>query len=554
MSLIDLRPYQRAAIDAVYDYWSRGGGNPLVDLATGLGKSVVIASIVERVLTDYPDMRVLMLVHSRELVEQNALALLRLWPQAPVGIYSAGLGRRDAHHRITFASIQSVFRRARELGPRDLVLIDEAHLIPVEGNGMYRTLLDGLRDLRADMRVAGFTATPYRMGTGRLDEAAVKRKDGKERVLPALFDETVFSYGIGPGIDDGWLSPLVSKAGATEIDVSSVARSGGEFVAGALEAAANRDDVTAAAVQDMMARGQDRRSWLVFCTGVKHAFAVRDVLRQQGISAEAITGETPGPERASIIAAFKAGRIRALTNAQVLTTGFDAPGVDLVAMLRPTLSTGLYVQIVGRGTRKAEGKENCLVLDFAGNVRRHGPVDTVEVRGRRGGSGTAATVDRVMAKECPTCNSLNALNAGICKDCGHVWPVIEKPKHEARADDAPILSRQAKALIAVDEQPVVSWSAIRHVKDGSPDSVKVVYLAGLMTYPEWVTFEHTGPSRYRAEKWWKTHGGAEPVPATVSEALLRWDELHQPVAIQTRKNGKWFDIVGRSFRPREQAA
>lgn len=539
--MITLRPYQEEAIQAVRTYWAAGGGNPLVDMATGLGKSVVIAKLTRDLLQSYPDMRILVLVHVRELVEQNFAALLRIWPAAPAGIYSAGLGRRDAHHRITFASIQSVYRKARELGPRDLVLVDECHLIPTGGDGMYRTLLEDLRDTVPDLRVAGFSATPYRMDTGRLDQGSAR-----------LFDEVVYSYGVGRGIDDEWLSPLISKGMVTSIDVSGVARRGGEFVAGALEAAANQDDITQGAVEEMIAYGQGRRSWLVFCTGVKHAWAVREALRGAGIGAETITGDTPAAERAGLIRAFKEGRIRALTNANVLTTGFDAPSVDMIAMLRPTLSTGLYVQMIGRGTRKAEGKANCLILDFAGVVKRHGPVDTVEVGEKGGGEGKVG-LEAVNSKECPNCQSLCALALRICRECGHTFVQEEKPKHEAKAQDAPILSRQARALTTVDTVPVLSWSACRHVKPGSPDSVKVTYLAGLLAYPEWVCPEHQGFAKQKAEKFWRQHGGQLPSPSTVDEFLARWDELSPPMEIGTRKNGKFFDIVSKVFSRSEMA-
>jgi len=181
-----LRPYQREAIDAVRAYWAAGGDNPLVDLATGTGKSVVIATLIRELMTDYPGLRVLMLVHVKELVAQNFQALVRAWPGAPAGINSAGLGKRDTRSPILFASIQSVHRRVADLGPRDLVIVDEAHLIPKGGSGMYRSLLDELRASTADVRISGFTATPYRLDTGRLDK-------GDDR----LFDEAVYSYGIG---------------------------------------------------------------------------------------------------------------------------------------------------------------------------------------------------------------------------------------------------------------------------------------------------------------------------------------------------------------------
>jgi DNA repair protein RadD len=481
-------------------------------------------------------MRVLMLVHVRELVEQNFMELKRAWPDAPVGIYSAGLGRRDTHHRITFASIQSVFRKAQALGQRDLVLIDEAHLFPTAGNGMYRTLLEGLRRITPDLRVAGLTATPYRLDTGRLD-------DGNDR----LFDKTVFSYGIADGIADGYLSPLISKASATEVDVSSVARRGGEFVAGDLESAA--DKITVEAVEEMMRFGDARKSWLAFCAGVKHATRTRDIIRSYGISCDMVSGETPSGERDRIIRDFKAGRIRCLTNAQVLTTGFNAPQVDLIAMLRPTLSTSLYVQIVGRGTRLAPGKENCLVLDFAGNVRRHGPVDAVSVMPKSGGGGDEGkvAVDSVRAKECPGCKSLCAINAPFCVVCGYEWPHVEKPKHEAQAEaQVGILSTEK---VPPQQVPVVDWRFNRHEKFGSPDSLRVTYLAGLSQFNEWWAFEHGGYATQKACQLWVKHGGSAPFPKTTTEAIERAEngELAMPITISVKPRGKFFDIVGKSF-------
>lgn len=538
--MITLRPYQDAAIDAILDYWSAGGGNPLVEMATGTGKSMVIAKLTRDLLESYPGFRVLMLTHVKELVAQNFAALLKVWPDAPAGIYSAGLGRRDAHHRITFASIQSVYNKAKTLGKRDLVLIDEAHLVPLKGEGMYRRLLDDLYANSPDARVAGFTATPYRLDTGRLDEGATR-----------LFDKVVYTYGIANGIEDDYLSPLISKASAVEIDVSKVDRRGGEFVPASLEHAS--DAITAEAVAEINRFGADRKSWLIFCSGVKHAAHVRDAVRALGISCDMVTGDTPGPERDSIIRRFKAGEIRALTNANVLTTGFDAPAVDLVAMLRPTLSTSLYVQIVGRGTRKAYGKENCLILDFAGNVRRHGPVDAVSVMPKSGGGSDGKVgVDDVRAKTCPGCQELVALNTFECKFCGHQWPREEKPKHEAQAESqVGILSTEK---VPPTMLPVVDWRFDRHQKFGSPDSVRVSYIAGLADYREWLAFEHGGYATQRAQQWWTAHGGATPFPKSTDEALARRGELRMPATISVKPRGKFFDIVSRSFANRLEAA
>jgi DNA repair protein RadD len=536
MAMFELRPYQQEALAALEKYWSRGGGNPLVVMATATGKSVIIAHLIRDVSQRYPALRVLVVTHTLELVEQDVEHLLTLWPDAPIGINSAGIGQREWGAPIIFAGVQSVWRNAGRLGPRHLVLIDEAHLVPHDGDGMYRSLIAELRALvpPGDMRVAGFSATPFRLDSGRLDEG-----EGK------IFDDVVFDYGIGQGIRDGWLSSLTSKATGTEINISGVGRRGGEFIASELERAADDSAAVGAACDEIVARGVDRRSWLVFCCGVAHAHHVGDALRMRGISCRVVTGETPLPERADSIAAFKAGIVRCLVNVNVLTTGFDAPRIDLLAMLRPTLSTGLYVQMVGRGTRKVDGKVDCLILDFAGNCRRHGPVDQVDINvGSK--SEAAVAPASVRAKTCPECAEVNPLDAAACCCCGHEWP---KPKPAARhatsADAVPILTGERVWL------PVTDVSFHRHYKYGDPDappSFRADYLCGLSPYVEYVSFERQGYARTCAERWWYALSGSAPVPATVAEALQRQHELDPVVAIAVTRNGRFWNVIDRRVR------
>lgn len=527
---MELRPYQSACIEAVIDYWDKGGGNPLCDLATGTGKSVILSGLIQRLMAGYPELRVLMLVHVRELVEQNAKALLRAWPQAPLGINSAGLGRRDKRSPILFASIQSIANEdSHSIGHRDLVIIDEAHLTPKAGHGQYRKLLNKLREANPDLRVIGFTATPYRLDSGRLDDG-----DG------AIFNDIAFSYGIGQAVDEGWLSPLISRRTGTVIDVSGVAKRGGEFIAGDLEAAVNIDAITQAACAEIIERGADRKSWIVFCAGVAHAETVRDALKARGILAETITGTTPKAERARLIAQFKAGQIRALTNANVLTTGFDAPSVDLIAMLRPTLSTSLYVQMCGRGTRLAKDKTNCLVLDFAQNVRRHGPVDAISIDpGKRGSDTGKVKEDAIRAKQCPICEALNAIGTFECIECGHEWERPALPKHDARPDtEAPVMAREI-----VDKWlPVTSAFGYPHAKDGSPTSLRAEYMTGLQVYREWITLEHHGFAGDKARRWWRAMSGID-APRTTMEAITLFREQIRVLAITIARDGKYWRIV-----------
>jgi DNA repair protein RadD len=530
--MFELRPYQRQALDALDAYWQAGGGNPLIAMATATGKSLVIAWLIRDIIERYPGLRILGLTHVQELIEQNVDHVLRLWPDAPLGINCAALGRRDHDHPILFASIQSVFRRPQAIGRRDLILIDECHLVPHSGDGMYRSLIDSLRGTVPDLRVAGLSATPFRLDSGRLDEG-----EGK------IFDDTVYSYGIGEGIRDGWLSPLSSKATTTTIDVSRVGRRGGEFIESELQDAADIEGVVSGACDEIVKHGSGRHCWLVFCTGIRHAIHVRDALRARGVATEAVFAETSTDERERIIRDFKAGKITCLVNVNVLTTGFNVPQVNLLVMLRPTLSTGLYVQMIGRGTRKAAGKVDCLVLDFARNVYRHGPVDCINVDAMKSKSDTAVKPDTVRARVCPECDELNPINVYVCVGCGHEWPrPAPKPKHATIADAVPVLSGGQTWL------PVTHVALHVHFKradPSAPPSLRVTYVCGLATYDEYVSFERQGYPRTLAEKWWFALSGGTPAPATVAEAIERSHEIDRAIEITIYRNDRWWNVANR---------
>ncbi|MCE7028457.1 DEAD/DEAH box helicase [Jiella avicenniae] len=538
--MFELRPYQRASLDALYSYWDCGGGNPLVVLPTGAGKSLVIAKLVEEVMEQF-DIRVAIVTHSKELIEQNFQELLRLWPSAPAGIYSASVGRRDSHAKILFCGIQSVWRKVDLIAPRQLVIVDEAHLIPRNSATMYGKFFERMRDITPDMRVCGLTATPYRLDSGRLDSGA-----------DAMFDKIVYEASVIDLIEGGYLSPLISKASAAQVDLSKVSVRGGEFLPASLEAASMAGDLVDRAVSELVAYGQGRKAWLAFCSGIGHANAVRDAIRARGVTAETVDGTMDKGQRESVIRRFRNGEIRCLTSVNVLSIGFNVPHVDLIALMRGTQSTGLYVQQVGRGFRRAHGKKNALILDFANVIRMHGPIDAVSVLPTGSSSGEEkATVSDVRAKECPECESLVALNASRCPHCDHEWPREEKPKHEAEADGtAGILTTER---VPPQMIPVVDWELKRWTKAGAPDSIRVDYLAGLQRYPEWVCPEHGGYAGHKASEWWAAHGGAAPFPKTADEALERAGELTAPATISVRPDGKFFRIVGRTFDQRRAA-
>lgn len=539
---MQLRPYQRDSIDALYEHWQDGGGNGLIVIPTGGGKSLIIATLLREVMESWPLMRIGMITHTKELIAQNFAELLKVWPQAPAGIYSAGIGRRDTRHPILFCGVQSVWNKTDLIGHFDLLLIDEAHLISRSANTMYGKFLDALKERQTDLRIVGLTATPYRLDSGRLDR-------GKDR----LFDKIVYEANVADLISDGYLSPLISKATGAEISTEGVHRRGGEFIPGELEAAAMAGDLVERAAAEIVSRGSDRRAWLAFCTGVDHATAVRDAIRAHGITAEAIDGSMPAKERDRIIQTFRHGGIRCLTSVNVLSIGFNVPHVDLVALLRPTESTGLYIQQVGRGFRKAPGKDTALILDFAGNVRKHGPVDAVMPSGSKSGTGEGAGEKQTPCKECPSCQTYVPNAVMMCPTCGHEWQ--SAPKHDEKPDDVDILSgRDGDGWV-----PVRDVAYYRHVKKGfwdtGPPTLRVAYGIGLTTINAWYCFSHKQGSlaQRKAAAFWLEAGGNMPVPASVDEAIERQAELRVPAAIRHRKGESGFDeITGRRYAPRGQ--
>ena len=352
-----LREYQQRTIDQLYAWFEAGHhGNPCLVLPTGSGKSHIVAALCKDALQNWPETRVLMLTHVKELIEQNAEKMRLHWPGAPMGIYSASIGKKQLGEPITFAGIQSVRSKARMLGHIDLVIIDECHLVNHKDEGGYRKLLGELKAINPALRVVGLTATPYRLGHGLITDK------------PALFDDLIEPVSIEELVFKNYLAPLRSKVTKAKLDTSGVHKRGGEFIESELQAAVNTDANNLAVVQEVIELAGERKAWLFFCAGVKHAENVAFVLSTiHGIPAACVTGETPKKEREQILADFKAGRLRALTNANVLTTGFDYPDIDLIAMLRPTMSASLYVQMAGRGMRVKSHTDHCLVLDFAGD-------------------------------------------------------------------------------------------------------------------------------------------------------------------------------------------
>lgn len=507
--MISLRPYQQHAVNAVYQHLRERDDNPVVVIPTGGGKTPVMATICRDAVQTWSG-RVLILAHVKELLQQSVDKLKQVCSDLPVGVYSAGLKRRDTEHAVIVAGIQSVYKRACELDAFDLILVDECHLIPSDGEGMYRQFLSEERVLNPQVRVVGFTATPF-----RLDAGPICREDH-------FLNTVCYEVGVRQLIADGFLSPLISKAGIAKADTSQLHVRAGEFVASEVEAAMDDAQLVEAACAEVAEITRDRQSVLIFASGVQHGRHVVKVLAEKhGIDCGFVCGETPDGERDEQLTRFRGEQrglfqhppLKYLCNVNVLTTGFDAPNVDCVVLLRPTLSAGLYYQMVGRGFRLHPGKASCLVLDYGGNVLRHGPVDQLQVIEKRGdGTGEAP------AKECPSCRALIAPAYSNCPQCGHAFPPPERKKHESQASKAGVLSGHVTDC----EYEVRDISYSVHTKkdadESAPKTLRVDYRLGLDYWvSEWICIEHTGWARRKAEQWWKARS-PDPVPESAPEA------------------------------------
>jgi DNA repair protein RadD len=536
------RPYQSRTLEELWAWFSKhDGGNPIVEACVGAGKSLMIALLAQRADMEFPGTRILVLVHQKELLEQNVEKIVTVWPEANVGIYSAGAGRKDLGCQITYATIGSIYRDAHLLGRIDIVLADECHLINPKDAGMWRSFLNDLAKYNPHTRCIGWTGTPFR-GNG------VWLTAGDDPLFTNIATRVTMRELLGLG----FLSPLVPATTVTRIDANGVRTSGDDYVVSELAKVTDTEELVEATCDEIVQLAADRKRWLVFAVTVSHANHVTEALQQRGVTAAMVCGETPKVERARLIADFKAGRVRCLVNVGVLTTGFDAPETDFIALLRATKSPVLYVQIAGRGMRIAPGKENCLWADFTDTTAIMGPVDAVKGRLPTGGrKGEAPT------KLCPSCGSQNPASATECLDCGFLFPEPERIKHGIQASAAAVLSSQQQDNFEV--RPVTEVRYRVHRKEGSPESLRVEYYDNMIRVAsEWVCLSHEGYARRKAETWWMTRSTVDAIPSNTEEALEWLDYsnavLRTPAAILITKADKYPKIVSYHWQKEQQAA
>ena len=437
----------------------------------------------------------------------------------------------------------------------DGVLVHNCHLIAPEGDGMYRTFLADMKVINPHVRVIGLTATPFRLKGGLICKP--------ENIL----NEICYEAGLKEMIQQGYLSPLISRAGRAEANLANLHIRGGEFISDEVAAAMDNDALVTSACREIVELTRDRKAVLIFTASVDHCKHVAEKIQAfSGKECAIVTGDTSPAERAEIIARFKGEFIPAdlfgtpkpplkfLANVNVLTCGFDAPNTDCVVMLRPTNSPGLLIQCAGRGTRLSPetGKTNCLFLDYGGNILRHGPLDMIKVKEPGSGKGGDAP-----AKKCPQCLALIHAGYTACPECGYVFPPKESNDKMTRtASSAGVISGQ----VDYTDYEVLDVYYCVHEKRGAdpdaPKTMRVDYQVGFNEFKsEWVCPEHNGYARGKFEKWWHERAALGcPMPRSAREAVSLANEgllaAPESITVKTIAGERFERVTG--FRLKER--
>jgi DNA repair protein RadD len=450
--MLKLRDYQQQAIIELYDYIRNNKGlNPCLVLPTGAGKSVVIAKIA----TDFfvkSNGKLLMLTHVSELIEQNYHKVRQFVNPDDVGLYSAGLGKQELNKKITFAGIQSIYNK--KTSDYKVIMVDECHLISVKQQGIYRAFINKF----PDALVIGLTATPYRMDNGYINVGD-----------NPLFNDLIIPDGttIPELIAGGYLSTLKSKVSDTGLSFKGVKKSKGDFNEKQVGEIVNHFDAIEKVIADLIERTKDFKHVLVFCSGIDHTVNISQVLCDKGERSFYVHGKMSKADRKMAIDSFKGGILKYLCNPNILTTGFDYPDIDCVVMLRPTYSVVLYVQMAGRGLRLKSHTDHCVILDYVGNIERHGTIINPKAKDKK---------EEVTTKICPKCLEVNDKEADVCIDCGYDFNAEKKSDKQRE-----VAEREPSQQYALSNEDIMydenkpqeldlidwNWKAYRKKSDGT---------------------------------------------------------------------------------------
>lgn len=539
--MLQPRRYQIEAVESVFNYWNthNNQGNPCIVMPVGSGKSLTMAHFIKTCFDRYGShmSKILIVTHVKELIEQDYEAVIDYWQGCDIGIYSASLKSKQVHNKVICCGVQSIAKTYADFGKVNCIVIDECHLVPLKQETTYRRLIAGLKCINPKLKVVGFTGTPYRLDCGYITDNGIFNDITYNMCTVEAFEWLINNH---------YLCDAVPRRPDFQIDVSDVKIRGGEFVEKELQNAVDKEEVTRLALSESMKLAQDRKHWLVFCAGVEHAKHVSDYLNEHGIPCTVISGDLDMTTRRERIEGFKSGKYRAVANVNVLSTGFNFPDIDCLIMLRPTQSVSLYIQACGRGIRYSPNKENCLVLDFAGNVARLGcindPVKPKKKAEKKKGEG----LGQAPVKVCPKCHTYCATTAKFCPCCDYEFP--HETQITAHASlQAIIKKRQA------EEEKTFDVNKITYAKVQTKNGwqVLVSYFSGIQRVAQdWINLDSTVPFiKTNAELWVKYRNLTDYMPKNAQELLVMClqGKMKEPKKITVKSQNGYNRITKADF-------
>lgn len=531
--MIELRQYQKEAVEATVSALANNESNPCIVAPTGSGKSIIIAFLVKRLLEIKPKATFLVLAHVKELIQQNYRKILTVLPEVNVGIFCSGLGKKEALKQITFGSLMSCVRSLGLFQDIDYIIIDEVHRLNPEAESSYQKIISYF-----GCQIIGLTATPFRTTEGSIV--------GGNNVLGKI----CYNISIQSLIKDGYISKPITKDALSRINTDGMHLKQGDFdlneMADKMECLVNKS------IQEIADKAALRKHFICFCCTIEHAILVCDKLNEAGITAQVLHSKVSRENRNKIVEDFQNQKYKCLVNVSILTEGFDAPFVDCIILMRATVSPGLYYQMVGRGFRTAPGKDNFLILDFGENARRHGCIDDIKNNPLEGFSNKKKSAP---IKICPMCQTVLAIKEKFCKECQYEFISAAKlisDNVNSWVDERDILSNgQYKNKSVIKEYQVASVKYNAHHKENKPPSMVVTYSTkGTIfsnEFNDYICFLHEGYAHTRAVKWWFANiEGFRPMPASkniddyVNDARKY---AKKPLTIKVKQNGKFWNVV-----------
>jgi len=550
--MIELRPHQQLAYNDVMAALKEEE-NVLLQAPCSFGKSYLLSKVIKDLVASWQGMRVLLLVHQDILVKQARKSIVDVAPELrdSIGIACASVqAKKVLYKQITIASRQTLINLLDKIDDIDLCIVDEVHLMAIPGREektQYEKIIESLRSFNPKMRLFGVTATPYRLNTGYIYGEEC-RPD-----LSPIFSRLHHKCEVDTLTKREFLAPLIGKVAKNDSltqDLTQVKKQMGEFVISDLAEVMNREVYLNFIMEAYKKHATDRTHTMVFCVNIDHAEKVCKIFESNGVNTYICHSKLNKKENTKALNDFgeKGGVI---CNVAKLTTGLDIPAIDCIIMARRTASTALYAQIIGRGMRIHDGKENCLIIDLVGNCELHGfNLDDLNIIVPNKAPGETGSINQ--DKLCPECESLIFYTYKKCPDCGYVFSAEEIELAEKKHDPELVAAgfgKQPPTWYDVFETTYFEHISRKNKKvmmkvhhDCGANMMQPKFFCAYIMFPD----HYSGFPVKKSRGFWSLRTD-DDFPETVEEALFLADTLAKPTRILIDENGKYPEILNYDF-------